>query len=872
MVSGFLMTDASPPPPPGFKVVGAGPDPDPPQGYKVSPSSGHGASAAYGEGEVNEGLSFADRAGIQAHDTTNETKLFLEKRYGKGSVSLEWGDGNTPRMFVMKEGKKIEVQKENMGFLSGAVADSPVIAGSILGSEAGAAAGRAGGWPGSLIGGIIGSAAGAVAGYEAREGVKEVAGTRSKTWEQEKGQMKEQAIGGAVGEVGGRVVGRALRGEIPRFFTGVTDESKRLFDRAKAGGAIPHWATSGEDLKKLARIEVDATKVTGRYAKQFEANRKYVLSEVAQVLEKGGMPKPYIDATLKEIHNPTSAFSGREVGEMIQKAIQAQSEALETHVAENRAVADKLIDPALAEVKKLTQWSGPDAAVVEAKASGAWSSFKSAANDSYDKLHGALGGAKIVPVGPIREAAQQILSQLPKSTNTPVTKELGKLGEAEEQEFAAQLEKEFGISLPVEGNISLKDAQRIRTVLRERGRATALQRNTTQGDHMYLSQATDDAIDLAANDPSVAPFVKSFRDINSWYKATRAKFDDATIQKLQKLTRTDAPPSPAQVVGLITSSGKASTVNQVRKIVGEGTWKQVQSQDLRTLLGRVSSRDESGAMTIDGMKLLNWLDKDKSGPMVEAVHGSAVAADLRELGKTLAVRGGKLPPEALAKGNVREALTAVKESEKKLDEYLHKNLLSELNHPTMPPEKAYNAILSGESMTIAAVNLLKNDPVRLQALRQTALEQLARLSEMSAITDFGKNAMGEGLKQFTAKQQELLFPRGLAKDINELDKIIRFIYPGVKEGTMASMHAGSILEKPILGKGGHITQGRWYIQATKAVARYVALNPTFMQYVLHGLPMTTTRKIINGIVSGTARTDILEGMEPEQIQDIKRPQ
>ena len=797
-------------------------------------------------------------------DTMQEQKLSLERRHGKGSVVLAWGDkdtGGAPRMFLKKEGKMIEVSKDSVGIKASLIADSPILAGTIVGGA------RAG---------IPGAAIGAAEGYLLREGLKKVAGVQAKNVKQTAVQTGKEAAGGATAEVGGQLIGKAagrvMKGELPRFFTGVTDESKELFMRAKAGGAIPHWATSGEDLKKLARVEVDAAKLTGRYVKQFDANRKYILSEVQGVLERGGMPPNYVKAVLDEIHDPKSAFSGREVGEMVQKAIQAHASDLDFGVQGALQAFDKTIAPRIERLNAAAaQPASHLASDVEALSTAAYADFKATAAQAYGSIHEALGGAKIVPVAPIRDAAQAIMGRSMRSTTPGTTRELGQLGKTSGED--AMLLQEFGIQLPQEDFVTLEQAQYMRTILRERGKASKLTpRTVSQGDQLDISQSVDDAIDLAAEDPKAAPFIKTFRDVNSWYKNTRTKFLDSTITQLRGLSKTGTPPDPASVVNLIRESGKTSTINQVRGIVGEGTWKQVQNQDLQHIVNATSVRDAQGARSIGGLKLLNYLDGEKTGPIAKAIHGEARIQELRELGQALGARAGKIDPEALTSGSVKDAIKNVKAAQTKLDDYLNKNLLAELRTPTRPPEEVYSSIVSNESRTIEAFKLLTGDPIKQQALRQAALEQLARNAEMKVIAEHGRNAMGEALKSFTAKQQELLFPKGLAGDIRELDKIIQFIYPGVHEGTMASMHAGAVLETPALGKHGNITKGRWFIQATKAVARYIALNPRFMQYVLHGIPLGPKRQIVKAIVEGSTKASIVEGAQPSTIQDIPRPE
>jgi len=191
----------------------------------------------------------------------------------------------------------------------------------------------------------------------------------------------------------------------------------------------------------------------------------------------------------------------------------------------------------------------------------------------------------------------------------------------------------------------------------------------------------------------------------------------------------------------------------------------------------------------------------------------------------------------------------------------------------MPAEQVYDSIIRSEDRTVAAFKALEGQPEKAEALQHAALAQLARHAEMSAITDFGKNAMGTALKSFTEAQQKLLFPKGLVNDLNELDKIIRFIYPQVNETNAAGIYVGSVLEKKALAEQGNITKGRWYIQATKAVARWVALNPTVMQYILHGLPLGPKRKIIKAIATGATKASLFEGTQPDDnTQDIPEGQ
>jgi len=152
---------------------------------------------------------------------------------------------------------------------------------------------------------------------------------------------------------------------------------------------------------------------------------------------------------------------------------------------------------------------------------------------------------------------------------------------------------------------------------------------------------------------------------------------------------------------------------------------------------------------------------------------------------------------------------------------------------------------------------------QMDAVRQAALEDLARNANLKTITNKGNGAIVDTLNGFTKKQQELLFPNGLAEDIRKLGETIRFIFPFKTDPSMAGFHAGGVMETPALGGRKGILKGRLYQQAVAAVTRMVALHPTFAKWIVMGRdPNTPWIKQSADILSGLTRAGTMDSIAP----------
>jgi hypothetical protein len=707
-----------------------------------------------------------------------------------------------------------------------------------------------------IAGAIIGGAAGKVV----KEGIKVAKGTYEKSAMEGVGATGEAGISAGVGEVtgqvAGKVVSKVLSSRVPGFITGATPESRAMTTRAWEGGARPSYASMAPDAKKLQRNEIIARKLGGRYKAQDEANAKYVTDEAARKLAQSGMPKPQLDELTRVMKDDNYSLSARETGELMQKSVQAHIETLKTAVDTTTAAANKQVDTDLSQLDKLITQHAPGALGVDVD-EGVRASrerFGKAFSNLYEKILATHGDDPVVPVDAIRAEALSRVQSMPKTTVTALTREMSQLAKKQLAPEDALLLKEFGIELPKAGGISLKNAQRLRSVLREKSIQGALTRNITQGEFSHMQSVVDSAIyEAGIVNPAVAPTVALLKQTDEAYKIGIGKYKDTGVKRLMTALKTAGSgmsPDPAAVAKIITAGNNPARVGEIYKMVGPEVSQRIAAADFSGLIERATVTSELGR-TVDGMKLLDAIAL--RGPkMMEAVHGNN-AVTIQEVARTLAARAGKVSPELLQAGSAKTLLGQLRASETALTEYLDKNVLAELANPKRDPEEVYNWIVQPgqESRIMKVSEQFGKDSPQMQAIRQSALESLARDAGIRSILDKGNHALDTALDSYTKKQQELLFPGGRLESLRDLSKVIEFMYPVqsgmAKEEGMAGMTSGQELNYAFWKRNYHI--------ALASLMRFVQLHPTVAKWIVTGRDPNTpwiqaAAKTVKRIVAG----------------------
>jgi hypothetical protein len=260
-------------------------------------------------------LPFHDRVVLASLDTQSEKKTFLEKMYGKGSVSQD-----KKGLIVTKDGKRMRASE---GFWASLASDAPETVLGMAGAAEGAATGSAVGPVGTVIGGVVGAAAGAMAGKSIKEASKSIAGLQGQNPAQIARSVGLAGESGMESEVTARgvggVVGRITRGPLPRFITGTTKETEDMTERLVNRGARPHPQSTMPTAKHIQRVAILADKISGPSKSIDRANIGYLQDHVESILNKARVPKAVHDDVIKRLSGAgDSALSFQEVGRTIQ--------------------------------------------------------------------------------------------------------------------------------------------------------------------------------------------------------------------------------------------------------------------------------------------------------------------------------------------------------------------------------------------------------------------------------------------------------------------------------------------------------------------------------------------------------------------------
>jgi len=460
------------------------------------------------------------------------------------------------------------------------------------------------------------------------------------------------------------------------------------------------------------------------------------------------------------------------------------------------------------------------------------------------------GGKSQTQINGILNASKGKLDELA-AANRPAP---GKPARAATLDADAMLLKEFGIDLSkaMDGKIPLADAQRFRSILREKAASNDLTPGVIKGDLSRLMTAFDASIDKAALNPAAAPAVKLLRQTNKWYGDNIAKFTDARINQLAKAADSGTPPNPEEIARLFIDPRNSARVSTLRKMVGEDTFRRVAIADWNRM---VQGATDGATGQITGIKLLRELGS--RGDMLDDIYGKETAGRMRRYAEGLAAIDGKVSAEAMSPGKMKATMEAMETAQKNLDAFMKDNYLSALSNPRVSPEAAYRWIVKPgrtDQLRKAWKLFPEGSPQRV-GIQQQATKELA--AQIETLTDRGKGKVGgeirDILNKYTAEQKEMLFPNGLAEDLNHISDKIEFVFSKLSDESMAGMSAGSKLGLPIVDY--------LWTTAVKGVQRRIVQSPSVVRALSLGLKLDTpaTEQAIKLLV----RDAIYEGVQDD---------
>lgn len=816
--------------------------------------------------DFSTGLSFTEQMALSQMEGP-EFRAFLEKVHGKENVvDIEAPTGESVKLLtgedkgktrkttsagfaIKKDGKLIAVAggSELKHMAAEFLGQTPTTAGAALGAAEGGALGAASANPWGLAVGIVGGAIiGGVVGKSAEEIGKSLEGNRKKDLKATGQDLLDTALASAEGEVGGRILSKAgsrlSRKPLPDFIRQSTPQNDQMTERLLDAGARPNMKAVNPGAKRFQWMQSLAQKTVGGVKGQDTANEAYIRGRIKDALTDSGMDDLHADATVMELSRGDSKVPTAEVGEAVQKAITAHKEILESNVKSNLNVVNKQIDSSMNKIDILTRRfkTGELGIDVPGAIKQARQDFGTSMSKVYDRIDAMVGDKQLVPTNLIRSEARRIARKLPQSVQSPVTKEMAALKGPTPQPNAddAALFESLGIKIDIKPGqkITFADAQRARTILREKADDPALTRGMTRGEMQVLANAFDNAIGQAAEDPIARPAVAMLRAADQAYAKGIAKFKDATINRLVRDMESGIPADSEKIASMIIQSGQEARVKTIKGLVGPEVWQRVAGADYSNMIR--ASTDETGA--INGIRLMREIANRKG--LMTHIYGDKASKMIEDLAKTIAARDGKIDVQALNPGVLKDTVAKLKLQEDELNKFMKESYVSQLTNPRGNPQRVYTWLTNpgNEKALSESIKLLGENSPQVTAIRQTAMKQLLTNAKMTVASGLNEEALSKALAQYSPKQQEMLFPHGQASDLHLIGKEIEFLMKDLKTGAAASLAAGMVTGGPIFT--------RIPLQIGIGAYQVILSSPKIIRYLSTGLrgqgPVRKTAKMM----------------------------
>ena len=770
--------------------------------------------------DYETGTGFADAVQMKRMDNPAEKRGLLEGKYGAQNV---FQDKRGEFYVKTPEGKMVAPEGTGFikNFLAGTYAGGPEMLGGALGGALGAV-------PGGPLGAVGGAMVGGAAGKAADEVIKLIMGQQRKTPGEEVGALARGGAEMGAAEGAGRALtavpgalGRAFRGNV----TGATPETRDLAASVeRAGGTAPLRSVTPGLSSAIQKQDI-STRLGADWLE--DKNRGAVQNRLREIVESTGMAPAERDAAMKEILDPTSRVSSREAGEPIVGAVRTNLAGMESEITKETANADRVLSSQLSRLNALSRRSPPGGLGedVAAGISQARTDFSTAMQKTYSRVDQMIGGQPVVPTAQIKREAIRILRDLPKDAQgNPI------FGDPRILQSLKQLNG-------VAPKISLGDAQRIRSTLGDFGNFTDLTPGVAKRQFDNLRQATDVAIGQASADPAAAPAVRLLRQADKTYADGIRKFEDTTINRLVQQARPGILPDPGKVADMILKPDRTAAARQIKQMVGERTWRRVAAADWENVIyaatdrqtGEVSARKIAAAIGA----------RDKNG-LLDLTYEPLIAKDMRLYSKRLDARGGSIPANVLNPDNFGQTMVRLEAAQAKKDEFLKANYLSALTKPGPLADDAVGFVLrpGEETRLIEAQRYFGDTSPQMAGVRKQALKELLNSAIVTTQTGAGTTIEGEGIEKalarFTPRQQEILFPGGLADDMRRLAREVRFMFPAKTDQLGGALISGMIKNLPLPAR-------------VIPLAYYEGLSWIFSQ-------PGTVRALANGLKPGAGQT------------------
>ena len=775
--------------------------------------------------DYDTGASWKAKVAVKESDNPTEARMALENLYGKGNAQQDKGG----RWWVVDKGKKVAVFPETFtGALAEGAAGLEATAPEALGMIVGGVAGAPGGPPGV----VLGAGTGAAAGKGLAEGSKAIRGFEAKTPGEIAGSVGKAGAYGAGFEAGGQTsgaIGRGIMNQLRSKFFEVTPESQAMTENLLRSGASPPMKTAGPGAKAFQYKQQLRNMVKGD--PKAAQNLQFANQRLYTLLQQANIPDSEIREVFAEIIDPRRAASFAKEGRVLAGGVAEYIGGLEREANAALDTAKLAADQLGATLDQITMQAPAENVhqLFNEAATQSRRRFGAAMSRLYEAIDVATGGAPIVPTLMIKQAARDVLDNVPRRADipgtpgSPPTMTRVQIQTPRGQMWKPQLVPGkpnipgregyplnpqptlFEQIMQLPDTIPIKNAQRLRTQLREEADSGNLTPGTIEHDYGEVERAVDASMDptIIEDQASLpAEALRALKKADAMYKEGVQKYKDRKLNQMLRDYREQKVLNPEKFAASLFDTDSTFRIKSFQQIVGPEVWKSIQAADARNMLrsARRLATDPENANRIDGGALFSILKS--RGERLDAIYGKPVADQWRQYAERLAALDGKIDVRALTPDRFSNALMTAVTLREKLEDFVKNDVLRALRRGGPEEVDAAVNLLTrpGQEAELAhIIRFFGPESPEVASLRQAAIKKALNASVTRDITGLSTRIAGENidawLKRYSRAEQEMLFPHGLATDLRIVADEMKALFPESYQDMGASLAAAGIKGK-----------------------------------------------------------------------------
>jgi hypothetical protein len=583
-----------------------------------------------------------------------------------------------------------------------------------------------------------------------------------------------------------------------------------------------------------------------------QRNIVYLNARMRGVLQEQGFSDSEINQMMDEVRDTSYQLSRRAAGEAVVRRAQDYHGMLQDDMHTSRMLAQRQLDGELRALGNLMR--APDAtsenvadAIVSARRR-----FSVAASQAYEDVDKLAGDTPRVPTAVISTLAKEIVASTPpqavpdiikmmatgkfvidpggapggatrpaiaaaKSAGAPAARppgagdQLSDIRKLMEGMGAFEENKAGPAILPkdvedeVQHFITFGQAHRLRTWLREKGDIPDIAAQGITGrDYRRMAKAVEEAINSMQGDVGRTAST-ALQNADTFYREGIRKFNDRKINQLVKDINSGMPPEPEHTAALIMDPNYINVAREIFRMVPSSTRYSILQADLNNMITSASHIDKERGRVLDGKSLLNIMDQRDR--LLQAIYGDSGGRGflnrLRQLAAHLAAYDGQIDINSLSRQmasptQVIQLLEQAEGSKRAADEYVRRSVLGAFVNgtPVQVDRALYRIISPGqEAVTESVARELGVDSPQWQLVQRYALQRLlsgATQDIRGLQKTIAGDAINKVLSRYTPRQQELLFPGGLADDLRTLAREAKYLFPNDQRDMASSFAARNI--------------------------------------------------------------------------------